>query len=83
MDRQRERRFQPNTLFSAPPMQGGDLARIQITRVNARVPMNSAEQRVALLIWICSICMALLAASKVCEMLYLACLAIIQALAGE
>jgi hypothetical protein len=57
------------------------LARIQITRVNARVPMNRAEQRVALLIWVCSICIALLAASKICEMLYAACLAISQALA--
>lgn len=76
MNSQRERRLQPRPLPNA-------LARIQITRVNARVPMNRAEQRVALLIWVCSICIALLAASKVCEMLYAVCLAIGQALAGQ
>lgn len=82
MDRRRERRLQPDHLSSAPPLPGGDITRIRITRFNARVPMNRAEQRVLLLIWVCSICIALLTASKICEMLYAVCLAIGQALAG-
>lgn len=71
MDRRRERRLQPNHLSSAPPLPGGDVTRIRITRVNARAPMNRAEQRVALLIWVCSICIALLALSEICEAVHL------------
>ncbi|MDO9004496.1 MAG: hypothetical protein Q7V20_13690 [Aquabacterium sp.] len=76
MNSQRERRLEPRPLPNALP-------RIQITRVNARVPMNRAEQRVALLIWVCSICIAVLAATKICEILYEVCLAIGQALARQ
>lgn len=72
MDRRREGRLQPNHLSSAPPLTGGDVTRIRITRVNARVPMNRAEQRVALLIWICSICIALLTLFEICEAVHLA-----------
>lgn|GEM_PF-5868581 len=72
MDRRRERRLQPDHLSSAPPLPGGDVTRIRITRVNARVPMNRAEQRVALLIWVCSICIALLTLFEICAAVYLA-----------
>lgn len=64
MNSQRERRLEPRPLPNALP-------RIQITRVNARVPMNRAEQRVALLIWVCSICIALLTLSEICEAVHL------------
>ena len=69
-----ERRLQPRPLSNALT------TRIPITRVNARVPMNRAEQRVALLIWVCSICMALLAVSEVCEMVDLALVTLGQSL---
>lgn len=72
MDRRRERRLQPNHLLSAPPTPGGDVTRIRITRFNARVPMNRAEQRVLLLIWVCSICIALLTLFEICAAIYLA-----------
>lgn len=75
MNSQRERRLQPRPLPDTFP-------RIEITRVNARVPMNRAEQRVALLIWVCSICIALLGTSKICEWFYVVYLAIKQALTG-
>ena len=64
MNSQLERRLQPRSLPNA-------LTRIQITRVNARAPMNRAEQRVALLIWVCSICIALLTLSKIFEVVQL------------
>lgn len=53
-------------------MPGGDVTRIRITRVNARVPMSRAEQRVVLLIWVCSICIALLTLFEIFAALYLA-----------
>lgn len=61
MTSQLERRLQPRSLPDT-------FTRIEITRVNARVPMNRAEQRLALLIWVCSICIALLALSEVIEL---------------
>lgn len=61
MTSQRERRLQPRSLPDT-------FTRIEITRVNARVPMNRAEQRLTLLIWVCSICIALLALSEVIEL---------------
>lgn len=62
MTSQHERRLQPRSMPDT-------FARIEITRVNARVPMNRAEQRLALLIWVCSICIALLTLSKAIELL--------------
>ncbi len=52
--------------FLAHPL--SDLTRIPITRVNARVPMNRAEQRLMLLVWTCSICTVLLTISTVIEL---------------
>ncbi len=70
MVRQRERRFQPNLLSNAPLHSSGEVTRIRITRVNTRAPMSRAEQRVALLIWVGSICMVLLALSEIAKAIY-------------
>lgn len=75
MASQHERRFQPNLLSNAPPVSSGDFTQVRITRVNARTPMNRSEQRLALLIWVCSTCAALLLFSKVCRMVYFAWMA--------
>ena len=76
MASQHERRFQPNHLSNAPLVSGGDFTQVRITRVNARTPMNRADQRLTLLIWVCSACVALLLFSEVCRVVYIACVAI-------
>jgi hypothetical protein len=73
---QHERRFQPKPLSNAPPVSSGDFTQVRITRVNARGPMNRADQRLVLLIWVSSACAALLVTSEVCRAVYLACMAI-------
>lgn len=63
-------RFQPSPQPDAFFAHGGDAARVRITRVNARAPMSRADQRMALLIWVCSVCAALLMLSEVIKLLY-------------
>lgn len=58
---------QPRPLSDAPLMSSGEATRIRITRVNARLPMNRMEQRLALLIWVCSICLVLLTLSEIIQ----------------
>ncbi|RZL01782.1 MAG: hypothetical protein EOP36_10085 [Rubrivivax sp.] len=70
MASQHERRFQPKPLSNTSLVSGGDATRIRITRVNARAPMSRMEQRVALLIWVGSICLVLLTLSEIIKLIY-------------